>query len=289
MLKYIVKRLIYMIPTLIGVTLIVFLIVSLMPGDPAKMILGDNAPPEAILELREELGLNKPLHIRYLDYMSDLLRGDMGESFATGKSVSEEIASRFPVTAELALFSILFSVGIGIPVGVVSAVKQYSLLDSVTVILTLLFASVPTFWLGLMLMLVFGLRLEWFPTSGINEGIRSYILPALSMATISLSMIARMTRSTMLEAIRGGEAAISLGIGAWSGSVGGDGLQAASKITYNRIVSAGGSFGVRQFTYNSSRIVETFSKEFIKGTARSIGGDILIMIIDNFAHIIADE
>ena len=202
MLKYIVKRLIYMIPTLIGVTLIVFLIVSLMPGDPAKMILGDNAPPEAILELREELGLNKPLHIRYLDYMSDLLRGDMGESFATGKSVSEEIASRFPVTAELALFSILFSVGIGIPVGVVSAVKQYSLLDSVTVILTLLFASVPTFWLGLMLMLVFGLRLEWFPTSGINEGIRSYILPALSMATISLSMIARMTRSTMLEAIR---------------------------------------------------------------------------------------
>ncbi len=201
MSKYILRRLLLMIPVLIGVTFLVFFIISLTPGDPAAMILGNGATEEAIKELREEMGFNDPVIVQYGNYMKDLLTGDMGTSYSTGKPVSGEIAQRFPNTFKLTLSAIILSVLISIPIGVISATRQYSLFDNIGMIVALVGISMPSFWVGLILIILFSLKLGWFPSGGM-EGIKSLILPAFTLAIASTASITRTTRSSMLEVIR---------------------------------------------------------------------------------------
>ena len=201
MSKYIIRRLLMMIPVMLGVTFLVFFIISLTPGDVASMILGNGATEQAIKELREEMGFDDPIIVQYGRYMGDLLTGDMGESYSTGKKVSGEIAQRFPNTFKLTISAIFLSVLISIPIGVVSATKQYSIFDNIGMIVALIGISMPSFWTGLILIIVFALKLGWFPSGGM-EGISSLVLPAFTLAVASTASITRTTRSSMLEVIR---------------------------------------------------------------------------------------
>lgn len=199
--KYVIKRLLMLIPVIIGVSFLVFFIMSLAPGDTARTILGDDAPIEAVEALREELGLNKPVIIRYANYMADLVRGDLGNSYKSGRPVFSEIASRFPATLKLAFWGMLFAVVLSIPIGIISATKQYSLMDSVSMVFALLGVATPNFWLGLMLIIGFSLNLRWFPSGG-AEGWKALVLPVITLGTGCMANITRTTRSSMLEVIR---------------------------------------------------------------------------------------
>lgn len=199
--KYIIKRLLMLIPVIVGVSLLVFFILSLSPGDPVKLMLGDQATPEAIAQVRAELSLDDPLLVQYGKYMWNLLHGDMGRSYTTKRDVFTEIRTRFPVTLTLAFFSMLISVIIAIPVGIISATKQYSFLDNLSMVACLVGVSMPNFWLGLMLILFFSVMLGWLPSGGV-DGPSSYILPALTLGIGGAANIARMMRSSMLEVIR---------------------------------------------------------------------------------------
>lgn len=201
MLRYVIKRILVTIPVLIGVTLIIFSLMYFTKGDPARMILGDMATEQEVEELREEMGLNDPFLVRYANYIIDLCHGDLGDSYVTGLPVTEEIMARLPVTVRLAAYSCALSVLIGIPVGILSAVKQYSLTDNVTMVLALLGITVPSFWLAMMLVLVFSVNLNLLPASGLY-GWQYYILPVISISAVSIATITRMTRSSMLEVIR---------------------------------------------------------------------------------------
>ena len=191
-----------MIPVVIGITFLVFMIMQLAPGDPVRMILGDSAEPEAIEAMREEMGLNDPVLVQYGRYMVNLLHGDMGTSYTNQRPVAHEVFSRVPATFELALVSAVVSILIAIPLGVVAAVKQNTLFDNLSMVLSLVGISMPAFWLALMLMLVFSLRLGWFPVQGNSDGWRSFVLPSIAIGFMNMAAIARTTRSSMLETIR---------------------------------------------------------------------------------------
>lgn len=199
--KFIGKRLLMMIPVILGISFIIFTILALTPGDPAQMILGENASLEDIEVLREEMGLNEHFVIRYIKYLGKALRFNFGNSYRTGLPVVEEILTRFPNTLALAFFGIGLSVIIGVPIGIVSAVKQYSLFDTLSLGAALLMTSIPAFWLGLMLLLLFSLKLGWFPAIGITSW-KGFVLPSITLAIGSMAIMIRMTRSTMLEVIR---------------------------------------------------------------------------------------
>lgn len=201
MLKYILKRLLMAIPVLLGVTFIVFTIMSFTPGDPVQTMLGENYTQEAYDEITEELGLNDPFLVRYVNYVVDLVQGDMGISYSTKRPVADEIFSRFPATVRLAGAAIFLAVVFGIPLGVISATKQYSVFDSGSMFVALVGVSMPNFWLGIMLILFFAANLGWLPSSG-DKGFLSLILPAVTLSANSLATITRMTRSSMLETIR---------------------------------------------------------------------------------------
>ena len=201
MLKYILKRLLMAIPVLLGVTFIVFTIMSFTPGDPVQTMLGDNYTQEAYDEITEELGLNDPFLVRYVNYVVDLVQGDMGVSYSTKRAVSDEIFARFPATVRLAGAAIFLAVVFGIPLGVISATKQYSFSDSGSMFVALVGVSMPNFWLGIMLILLFAANLGWLPASG-DKGFLALILPAVTLSANSLATITRMTRSSMLETIR---------------------------------------------------------------------------------------
>lgn len=201
MWKYIGKRIIYLIPVVIGVTFIVFLIMNMAPGDPVKSILGEQASPEAIEELREELGLNDNILIQYKNYFLGLIKGDMGISYKSKVGVAEEIGARLPTTAKLAVIAIAIAISLSIPLGIIAAVKQNTWIDSLTMFVALLGVSIPVFWLGLMLLLFFSLKLGWFPVSGAANW-KSFVLPGIALGFLSMASIARVTRSSMLEVIR---------------------------------------------------------------------------------------
>ena len=201
MFRLILKRLLLLIPVLIGVTFLVFAILSLAPGDPVLVVLGDNATEEAAEAMRSELGLDKPFLERYVNYIWDLLHGDFGKSYKTKLSVSDQILSRFPNTILLALSSMLIALLFGIPLGILSAKKQYTLLDNVASVGGLISVSMPNFWLGLMLIILFSLKLHWLPSGGKN-GFASLILPALTVGFGLAALITRTTRSSMLDVIR---------------------------------------------------------------------------------------
>lgn len=201
MKKYILQRLGMMVIVVFGISFIVFTIMNLTPGNAAQLILGQSASPEQVARLEEELGLNNPFFVRYFEYIFNMLKGDFGESYQTGLPVLQEILSRFPTTLTLAAIAMFIATLVGVPVGVISAVRQYSIVDGVSTIAALIFASVPSFVLGLVLMLIFSLNLHWLPATGIS-GFSSYIMPALTLSAGTMATLVRMTRSTMLEVLK---------------------------------------------------------------------------------------
>ena len=190
-----------LVPVVLGVALFIFAVMDFTPGDPAVMILGEGATEAEYSALHAKLGLNDPLLVRYARYIWNALHGDFGVSYRTGLPVFQEIASRLPYTFVLAVVSTIIAVTIGLPVGVFSAVKQYSLSDNFALGCALLLTSMPTFWLAMMLVLGFSLKMRWLPAMGVT-GWKNFILPAIATASSSTASLLRMTRSTMLEVIR---------------------------------------------------------------------------------------
>lgn len=199
--KFILKRLLAMIPVLIGITFIIFTILALTPGDPAVSILGETATEEQLEALRVEMGLNDPFVFRYFKYILGVVQGDFGTSYRTGLSVVEELMARLPYTFILAFFGVGLATIIGVPIGIVSAVKQYSFTDNVVTAAAMIMCSVPPFWLSLMLMMLFALKLGWFPAIGVDSW-RNFVIPIIAMAIGNMATMIRMTRSMMLEVIR---------------------------------------------------------------------------------------
>ena len=229
MLAYIIRRILLLIPTLLGISIIIFLMMHITPGDPAELLLGERATEPALEALREHLGLNEPLYVQYGMFLKRLMKGDLGETIWTRQKVWIEVKQRFPATIELSLAAMLISTFLGIILGIISATKQYSVFDYVSMLGALVGVSMPIFWLGLVLMLIFSLHLGWFPMSGrLSVGIdldtitNFYILdalltrnwaafkdtlwhitlPAITLGTIPIAIVARMTRSSMLEVLR---------------------------------------------------------------------------------------
>ncbi len=201
MIKYILKRLLMMIPVILGISFIIFAIMDLTPGDPAASALGEGSSVEARERWREERGLNDPFFVRYGRFILDALRGEFPDSYSTNEPVNEEVLYRFPTTLKLALLGTALSVVVGVSVGIISAVKQYSIIDSVSMITAMLLTSIPAFWMGLMLILLFSLKLNWLPATGIDNW-KSYILPMIAVAINTMASLIRLTRSSMLEVIR---------------------------------------------------------------------------------------
>ena len=198
MRKFILKRLCTLIPVLIVVSILVFLMVHVMPGDPARIMAGDTATEQDVEKIRVAYGFDRPLYEQYFRYISKALRGDFGTSFRTGRPVAQEIALRFPNTMLLAVAAIVISIVFGIGIGLISATKRNSIFDSVSMVLALVGLSIPPFYLGLMLMLIFCVILKWLPITA-EVSFVGMILPSLTLSARSLATIARMTRSSMLE------------------------------------------------------------------------------------------
>ena len=193
MKKYITKRVLLMIPILLGVTFLVFLIMSLLPGDPGRMILGMGAKAEDVAAYNHKLGVDRPFLIRFVSYIGDLLRGSFGISYRSQRPVIEEIAACFPYTLRLAIAGSIAAYLIGIPLGLISALKQNSPVDVAGTVVSMLLASVPQFWLGLMMILLFSLHWKLFPTSGVNS-LSSYVMPVLVIALPEAAITSRLTR-----------------------------------------------------------------------------------------------
>jgi len=201
MLKYIAKRLLMMIPVLLGISFVVLVIIDFTPGDPARMMLGINATQYEVEELREQLGLNDPIPVRYVRFLQNALQGDFGNSLITGRPVVYEMMERFPFTLRLVTIGTLFSVLFGIPVGIFAATHQNTWKDNLSMFLALISVSMPSFWFALLLIRQFAVRWRWFPISGV-ETWQGWVLPAAGMALGLTALIARQMRSDLLEVIR---------------------------------------------------------------------------------------
>jgi peptide/nickel transport system permease protein len=229
MLTYTIRRLLMLIPVLFGMTLVVFFIIRAIPGDPAQVILGQQATKEAIAALTEKLGLNNPWYIQFVDYVKGLLTGDLGESLRSSTPISEEIWPYLAATLELSLAAMIIAIVIGVNAGIISAWFQNSWFDYIAMVVALVGISIPVFWLGLMEQWLFSLELGWLPSTGrenvrnpveaitnlylidtllngrwdqFAEVVRHLILPSITLATIPMAIIARITRSSMLEVMR---------------------------------------------------------------------------------------
>ena len=209
MFYYIIKRLIAMLPVLVLVSLIVFTIIHLTPGDPALIMLGEEATPQALAALRHELGLDQPLPVQYLVWLSHVLRGDLGRSIRTNQPVIEAIMQRLPVTLELTIVAMIISMIVAIPAGIISATRRNSASDLISTTLALLGVSMPSFFLAILLIFVFSLKVRWLPPmgytpfqKGVWENLRGMILPAITLGTAAMAIVARLTRSTLLEALQ---------------------------------------------------------------------------------------
>ena len=211
MTGYIFKRLISAIPVLLGISVIVFLIMAMIPGDPATAILGSYATPENVEKLNRDLGLDKPLVQRYFIWLGNILQGDFGRSFALNRDVLDEVFERFSATLVLAGTSFIFCAFFGILAGVISASRQYSIVDKAITSAVLVGISIPSFFLGMMLILVFAVQLRWFPVSGmwpiygardLSALLSHLAMPAFALAVVATGVIARLSRSAMLEVLR---------------------------------------------------------------------------------------
>ena len=200
MLKFIGKRLLMLIPVLIGVSLIVFTLMQLSPGDPAMIILGAQAAPEDIAILRESMGLNDPLIVQFFRFLLGMFTLDFGTSYKDGMPVLTKLLEALPYTAELTFCAVLLALIIGIPAGIISATKQYSIFDRIASVLALIGFSTPNFWLSIMLILVFSVNLKWLPVSGTGS-ILHLVLLSIALGVQSAAVFTRMTRSSMLEVL----------------------------------------------------------------------------------------
>lgn len=244
MARYLARRLISLIPTLLGVTIVIFLLLRLIPGDPAVAMLGEHAGKDNVERIREQLGLNRPLFLdpealenndiagffdtQYLRFLYRLAQGDLGDSIHRRIAIADELQLRFPATIELAMFSMVLAVAIGVPIGIISAARRNSWIDGTSMVGALIGVSMPIFWLGLMLIMLFAVLLDWFPTGGrlnhktelevitnffiidsiiagnlpaLWDTLKHLFLPAIALATIPMAIIARMTRSSMLDVL----------------------------------------------------------------------------------------
>ncbi|MBR7553715.1 ABC transporter permease [Allobacillus sp. GCM10007491] len=200
MTTYIIRRLFQLIPVLFGVTLLVFLLMHLTPGNPAQLIAGETASQSTIERIEVSMGLNDPLPVQYVNFVTDVAQLDFGYSYRNNTPVFEEIKPRFWITMELAIYSTILSIFIGLIAGIVSAVRQYSVRDVTIMIIALFGMSMPNFWLGLMLMNWFSIQLGWFPPTGWGSA-GQVVLPVITLGTAGAAVIARMTRSSMLDVI----------------------------------------------------------------------------------------
>ncbi|SEQ48745.1 peptide/nickel transport system permease protein [Devosia sp. YR412] len=221
MLSYVIRRLLLLIPMAIGMVIVTFGLLLIIPGDPAAVLLGQDATPEAILNLRNSLGLNDPWYVRLFDYFAALLRGDMGRSIFQNQAVSEIILGRLGATIELAVVALILATLIGLTLGVVAAIRQGSWIDTVTMLFAQIGVSMPVYWLGLLLMLLFAVQLGWLPAIGrgvplpeallaavtgrpqvLWDSLTHLALPALALAANSAAIISRLVRASMLEVLR---------------------------------------------------------------------------------------
>lgn len=200
-IKYSCKRLLMLIPVIIGITLILYFVISLSAGSPATMILGSDASVEQIQELERQMGLDKPIIIQYCRYMLNVCRGDFGTSWVSGYNVLKEFTQRFPYTLAVAVLATLWAVAIGIPVGIGAAVKQNGTFDYINTVIAMLLFSVPAFWLGIMAQILFCLVLHWLPSSGVGS-LKHYVLPALILGANTFASMIRMARTSMLDVIK---------------------------------------------------------------------------------------
>lgn len=200
MYRYVLKRILLLIPTIIGVIFIVFSILTLTPSDPGTIKLGPLAPQSSIDQINHQLGYDKPFLARFADYSIRALQGDFGTSWVNGRPVFQDVFTRFSVSLILALFSILTAIAFGIPIGILAAVKQYSLGDIISTVTALLMAAIPGFWLGLMMIILFSLNLGWLPSFGVGS-FAHYIMPVVVLAIPNAATIIRLSRTTMLETI----------------------------------------------------------------------------------------
>lgn len=202
MWRYILRRLVMLIPVLFGISIFVFLLMHLTPGDPALLMLGEHAPTAQLEALREELGLNDSLPVQYWNWLKRAVRFDFGRSLRSKKLVTREILDRLPATAQLATAAVGISIIIGVPVGIISAARPNSWFDNIAMIGALTGVGMPAFWQGIMLILVFSVSLGWFPSSGRMGGWQYLVLPAVTLGTAATASVARMTRSSMLEVLQ---------------------------------------------------------------------------------------
>lgn len=202
MLKYILYRLVASVPVLIGVSLAVFFMLRLVPGDPVQlMFVGQAQPsPERIQEMRHQLGLDLPIHQQYIQYMGDLLQGDLGNSIRSRQPVAPQIVERLPNTLKLATAGLAFAMVIGLTTGILSATFRGTWIDRTSMVVAVAGISIPGFWLGMMIMLLFGVRLGWFPVSG-AESWRQLVMPAATLGITASAVLTRLTRASMLEAL----------------------------------------------------------------------------------------
>ena len=201
MLKYATKRLLMLIPVIIGITFIIYVIMGLAPGDPVTLILGADATIEQLAALRAEMGLDKPILVQYLTYITRVFRGDLGVSWISGRDVLSEFLSRLPNTLLVSFLATTIAVGIGIPMGIISAIRQYRLFDYSCMVVAMLLFSLPSFWLGIMCQILFCLVLNWLPAAGVGSW-KHLVLPSLILGANTLASMIRMSRTSMLDVIR---------------------------------------------------------------------------------------
>lgn len=211
MLAYIVKRILSLIPVLLGLTVLVFAILLLIPGDTATAILGSYATPENVAKINRDLGLDKPYHIQYLNWLTSVLQGDFGRSYSLNRPVRDELIERFSATVILAGCSLVLASVFGVLAGIVAAARQYGWIDRILTVAVLVGISIPSFWLGLILILIFAVQLRFFPASGmyavygggdLADLLRHLVLPAVTLSLVATGVIARLTRTAMLEVLR---------------------------------------------------------------------------------------
>ncbi|MEX2632098.1 MAG: ABC transporter permease [Tistlia sp.] len=210
-MTYVAKRLLAMIPILLGLTVIVFLMMALIPGDPATAILGSYATPDNVERLNRQLGLDRPLHEQYLIWLGNILEGDFGRSYSLNRPVADEVLERFSATLLLAGAALLLCSVFGLLAGTLSAVRQFGWTDRIVTLLVLIGISMPSFWLGLLMILLFAVTLQWLPASGMVaiyggggplDILTHLVLPAFTLAVVATGVIARLTRASMLEVLR---------------------------------------------------------------------------------------
>ncbi len=199
MFKYIIRRVFLAFLTLIAISMIIFWLLRVLPGDPAHMMAGEVATIEEIEAIRARYNFDKPIPVQYMYFLQDIMHGDLGDSLKSSEPVIDQIAARFPATMQLAVISILIAAGIGIPIGVLAAIKRYTWIDSLVSITTLFGVAMPVYATGLLLMLVFAVKLHWFPAAGRGDNWQSAILPSITLASFSMALITRMTRASVME------------------------------------------------------------------------------------------